>query len=513
MKKFVKMNNNNNHLSFGNLCRIIKETAVSKTFTNQADIFNAIFDCDEINDSTVNNYCIGYRSIGTEFKNTYFNYRKKYEKNKFTLIDNTLNIISILDGYIYINENNDKTLKLINENENFKKLCNSLYNLSKNDKTVALSFSERIKSYIDSNQQYEAFCEILFYIILEKKQPLYIDKIVNEAIENLLKNTNISINDLEKILRLQLMGGINYTHSLRKLAQENNPYATFTLGEMEYKGEIAGYPRYNKAFEYFDVSAKTGHPSANWAIAQMILKKEIGTASKQDLHLAWDYLQKAKDLGSIAAINTIGIFYKLGYVPNEEKNEKKAITYFEKAAQHNYAYAYNNLGMIYEKRKQFDEAFEYYLKSANLEESWACNKIGEFYRQGIGTKKDIHKAFEYYNLSCNVPIRIMCHFSKYNLAKYFYMNGNYEVKIEKDEKKAIELLEEASNYNIIEATKELIYIYAEKYVKTRNQKYKDLMNNYIEKLETSNQYNENLKKEIEEKFKKIKQINTSILDK
>ena len=42
--------------------------------------------------------------------------------------------------------------------------------------------------------------EILFYIILEKKQPLYEDNIKRLKIENLLENTLISVSELEEYL-------------------------------------------------------------------------------------------------------------------------------------------------------------------------------------------------------------------------------------------------------------------------------------------------------------------------
>ncbi len=61
--KYVKMNNNQRELSLGNFCRIVKELSLNKTFANQTEVFYAIFGVDNVSDSTINNYCIGYRSI------------------------------------------------------------------------------------------------------------------------------------------------------------------------------------------------------------------------------------------------------------------------------------------------------------------------------------------------------------------------------------------------------------------------------------------------------------------
>ena len=71
MKNYIKMNGNNYYLSFGNLCKIIKEISLNKIFSSQSEIFSIIFNDDCLSDSTINNYCIGYRSIGNNYKKTF----------------------------------------------------------------------------------------------------------------------------------------------------------------------------------------------------------------------------------------------------------------------------------------------------------------------------------------------------------------------------------------------------------------------------------------------------------
>lgn len=506
-KKYIKMNDNNNHLSIGNFCRIIKENSLNKTYAGQSEIFTTIFDIDNVNDSTINNYCIGCRSIGSDYKEIFFNFKDKYTKNKLFMLNIILNLLSLIDGYIYTEEY--KKIDFINNNDNLKIICNKLYNIAKNDTTINNAFTNKIHSYLTSSNLYECICEILFYIVLEKKQPIYIDNLVKETIENILNNTNISINDLENFLVLQFNDGTNYSYSIKKLAKSNNPYACFELGLMEYNGEIAGYPRYNKSYEYLKIASNYNHPRANYLIAKMLLKGYIGNKEKKDLDLAWDYLKSAEKLGSIAALNAIGLIYL------KENKIEQAIEYFNKASEFNYVYSYNNLGRIYENKKEYDKAFEFYLKSADLEESWACNKIGECYRLGIGTNIDMKKAFYYYNLSLDVPIKLINYWGHYNLAKYFYLNGNYDANIEKDEEKAIGLFKQASDNNIFEATLELIYYYAKKYISTRNEIYLNNLNNYILKISTHPKHNLQYKKEIEKQLLNIKnkeKINLNILN-
>lgn len=501
------MNDNNNQLSLGNFCRILKEKSLNKSFAGQSEIFCALFNLDTVNDSTINNYCIGARSIGSNYKEQYYNYKRNYHKNNLFMLDIILNLTSLLDGYIYTDEY--KNINFLNNNQNLKNLCNSLYNLAKNDTSVSSEFTKKLQKVITKNNFYACLTEIIFYIILEKKQPIYMETIVNETVENILNNTNISINDLQNFLILQFKDGTNYTYSLKQLAKDNNPYACFELGMMEYNGEINGTPRYNKSYEYFKTAASFNHPRANYLIAKMLLDKKIGTLSQKDINLAWNYLQTAANLGSIAALNAIGLFYL-----NYQSDEKTAITYFIKATQSNYVYAYNNLGKIYETKKDYQTAFSYYLKSANLEESWACNKIGEMYRLGIGTEKNLKKAYDYYNLSLEVPIKLVNHWSKYNLAKYFYLKGNYETNIEQNIPLALSLLEEAKKNNLLEANIELLYYYTNKYFQKKEEKTLTIINNLIQEIENHPNFNLTYKQQLEKTINQIKKkltINKNIL--
>ena len=77
-KKYLKLNNNDEHLSLGNLFRLIKEIAKVKTAALQTQIFCTIFEVDNINDTTVNNYCVGYRGIGNEYKQIMIYKEKRY---------------------------------------------------------------------------------------------------------------------------------------------------------------------------------------------------------------------------------------------------------------------------------------------------------------------------------------------------------------------------------------------------------------------------------------------------
>ena len=102
----------------------------------------------------------------------------------------------------------------INSNDNLKNICLKLYNISKNDSSVNNNLSNILNKLINDNNLYETIVNILFFIILEKKQPIYEENIKKNVIENLLNNTDISSLELEEYLNLKFTDGINYNFSL-----------------------------------------------------------------------------------------------------------------------------------------------------------------------------------------------------------------------------------------------------------------------------------------------------------
>ncbi len=509
-KNFIRMNNNQKELSLGNFCRIIKELAQNKSFANQTEIFYTIFDTSDVSDSTINNYCIGYRAIGSEFREMYIKKRKKYERGENVFDDIITGLMSILDAEIYPSLNHEEILNKLKNHKNILKLNLDLYNIAKNDRTVPSEFTKKIHAQMNGKDVYGTLCEFLLYIVLEKKQPVYVSETRQERIEGLLNKTNISVSELEKFLSLQMRDGINYTHSLKTLAKEENPYACYEMGMMEYEGKMTGEPRYVKAYEYFKVAAKKEHPRANWLIAQMFYQKQLGSLTDEDKRTAYEYLKAAERFGSVAALNTLGLCYLEGLVPDETKDIKKAISYFEKAIEYDYVYAYNNLGKIYENKKEYKKAFDYYLKSALKGESWASNKVAEFYRLGKGTDKNMKEAYKYYVLSTEVPLSLLDFWTYYNLAKYFYQNGNHAAGVEKDLSKAIECYKKAISGNVYPAYEQLIYIYIDKYAETKNTYYIDEINGYLKCFANNDCYDKCIGK-IKEKMQKIEKFHIEVV--
>lgn len=517
-KNFIRLNINDSYLSFGNVCRIIKEESNCKNTFLQSDLFCILFNIDSIADSTVNNYCTGFRAINTEYKNIFLGFKNEYSKNNYALIPLIIKLLSLLDNTVYSDAKIN--INFVNSNLKLFHICSKLYSISKNDSDISISFSNKLYELIEKHDLYNFIILVLFYVILEKKQPIFVEDSFSSVIEKKIYDTNISVKDIENFVDIQLNSGIWSIRGITELAKTGNPFACFELASLEYYGIISNTPRYDLAYKYYKIAAEHNHPVANWAIGYMYYNGLIGCNSKHDKYLSLKYFNRARKLRCSNAFNNLGIIIQNGEFPHIKPNTKKSIEFFNQAISLGNIYAYNNLGKIYENQKNYKKAFEYFLISANSDESWACNKVGEYYRKGISCKKDLKKAFEYYTKSSESCKFTLCNWSKYNLAKYFYATGAIDIGISKDINKAIHLLEDSST-SLIASIEELICIYYDKYITydsscnlTGISSKLDLLaklNYWINKIEIHPNYNNNIKKKTEQMLKLIKKSHSRVI--
>jgi hypothetical protein len=497
-RQYIKLNDNDEHLSLGNLFRIIKESSKNKTSAMQSELFCLLFGIDSVNDTTVNNYCVGCRSIGNDYKQIYLNKNKKYQNNANEFCSSIIGLLNVIDGDVHTGIVDD--IGFIDESVSALELARKLYNLAKNDRQVKVDFTNMLYHLLEEKKIYKCLVEELTYIVLVKKQPLYEDELKREVFENVLNDTSISSISLQEYLSLKLREGINFDYSMRKLAENGNAYANFEIGSDEYYGHVTGKPRYTEALKFLKRAAEEKHAAANYMVASIYIRGLVGNKSKEELEKGYKYLLEARELGNIAASNLLGNMYFDGIYPLE-KDLNKAIECYKGAAEANYVFAINNLGKIEENNKRIKEAYEYYLKSADLGESWACNKIGEAYRTGI-LEMDGLKAFDYYNKALECNFRTLCYYAYHNLAKYYYLNG-YDT-IAKDYNKAIEYFKIAADNNIFESAIELFYIYAKDYKAKQEQHSYDEIMHYKKMIESHPKYDKETKDEIEKKLSEIR---------
>lgn len=396
-KRYIKMNEKN-ILSLGNICNCIKEVSCGKS-AMQKEIFCVLFNTNDINNSTVNNYIIGIRAIGVLYKKVYIDLYNKYKEDKNIFCDIVINIISLLDEKIYnINENK---LDFINNNYNFNNLCIKILDICNKDNSLSEDFVNKLNNFVKYNNLYDMFVLALYHSIVINKQPIFVTDV----------NVSFNKKELEDYMKVKLYEGVSYVSSLILLSKNKNMYACAEIGSLAYDGLINGNADYNMAYKYYLIAADKGHPKACYMIANLIYKGFV----KENVNIMWKYLNKGIKLGSNAAINLKGLCYLNGVNPKNIINKNKAIEYFNEASKSGYAFAYNNLGYIYEKDNDMNKAIEYYKISADLGNSWALNKMGEYYRN----KGDMETAYLYYTMSNDAPINERCKWAKYNLEKYF----------------------------------------------------------------------------------------------
>jgi len=473
-KNFIRLNVNDNYLSFGNLCRIIKEVSDNKSLM-QSDIFEIIFDTEDVADSTVNNYCTGFRPINAKYKNQYRDLYDKYKSNNKIFLPIISNIVDLLNNNSY--SYSTKTIHLINDDSRLLRVCKRLYSISKNDSDVSNLTSNELLNCLNNNDLYTFLVLVLNYIIIEKKQPIYIEENIHNLIEKSIYDTNISMKAIQDFIQIQLNSGIWSLRSIKQLAEKGNPFACFELASMEYNGIIIGTPRYEKAYQYYMTAAKYNHPVATWAIGYLYYNGNIGTKSKRDLLLALKYFNKARKLKCSNAFNSLGLIYLNGTIPHIKANKSKAMKLFNEAISMGNIYAYNNLGYVYEKDKNYEKAIECYNISAKNGDSWANNQLGEFYRKGKFVKKDLRKAFDYFEKASDSTQFTLCPWANYNLAKYFYMPGCLDIGVKRDLVKSVELLKLIEN-KLPEAIVELKNAYLCLNKENHNEYYLDMFNHY-----------------------------------
>lgn len=404
-KNYLKMNNNN-CISLGNVINVIKKISNNNS-AMQTEIFCSIFGVNDINATTVNNYCIGIRAIGLEYKNIFEN---SYNNNQ--LLSNILSIISILDNKIY--SINDESLDLINNNTKLSMVIDELIKIAEIDEHI-----ENIDIFKKDNN-YDSIKEILYYAILVNKQPIYTQDI----------NIKFDKYELNEYMKVKLYWGESYISSLLELSSKNNVYACAELGSLEFDGEVSGKVDFNNAYNYYLKAANKNHPKACWMIANLILTNRVN----YDFEVMWTYLNKSIKLGSAAGYNTLGLCYLRGITKDKKVNKEKAKYNFKIASELGYAFAFNNLGKMYEDENDIEEAIKYYKISADMNNSWALNKMGEYYRKN----DDLKRAYIYYSKAIECPIKERNKYAYYNLAKYYYEQGYEPLNIEKNEKLANE---------------------------------------------------------------------------
>ncbi len=401
------MNGNNYYLSLGNIIDLIKKVS-NNTCASQTEIFCILFNINDINVTTINNYCIGIRAIGLEYRDYFEKMYIKYNDDNNVFIDMVSSLLNILNNNI-----NKYTFEDINNDNKLDSLIKELLIIAKKDNNI----NEQFINNIEDMSNYDSLVNFLYYAICKNKQPIYKQDI----------NIEIDKKELEEYLKIKLYFGQSYYSSLIALAKNGNSYAQSDVGSLYFDGLINGYPEYGKSFEFYMSAAKKSHPKACWMVANLMIKNKV----KYDFNIMWEYLNKSISLGSAAGYNTLGLCYLAGKTPDNKISIDKAIKNFKISSEMGYSFAFNNLGKIYEKENKMEEAIKYYKISADMDDSWALNKVGEYYRKN----NNLEYAYMYYKRAIECPFVQRNPYAYFNLATYYYKTGFGALNIKKSKVK------------------------------------------------------------------------------
>lgn len=143
---------------------------------------------------------------------------------------------------------------------------------------------------------------------------------------------------------------------------------------------------------------------------------------------------------------------------SESKNEESCAELFhklQKCAISGDKRCQNVLGIWYEKgigtEQDYNRALEWYKKSAEQEYAIAYGNLGDLYYYGDGVGEDIQKAVEYYTIGANLNSPVCM----YNLA-YCYYSGE---GIKKDQRKAFSLYKKSAEAGYCPSQEEMGKIY------------------------------------------------------
>ena len=232
-----------------------------------------------------------------------------------------------------------------------------------------------------------------------------------------LKQVDITENEASSLVDLMLNKGLSGKmgrHSLLSMALNGNVCAMFEIGELYYYGYITENetPNYRMAYEWYRKAAQKRHPAALWTMGYMEIRgiyNPDGENRDTNYMRAYMYLKEAEQLGSPAAMTSIGQLWEEGHIPTEDYNTSGsfcpanmdiAMEQYKKADALGYHYATNRLAKIAEEKGDYQLAFNLYYRVGHMiADGYTYNKLGLLYENGLGCKRDIEKACQYYIMS------------------------------------------------------------------------------------------------------------------
>ena len=197
------------------------------------------------------------------------------------------------------------------------------------------------------------------------------------------------------------------------------------------KDSFASIYFYEIDFSLLKEPVSSGSQADAAALFQLGIQYEAGDGVQQDYRKAFDYYQKAADLGNSDAMLSIGVLYANG--TGVVKNLKEAAKWFKAAAELGNVYAQYYLGRMYRFGEGIDqdqkEAAKWFKAAAEQGSCSAQFSLGYMYQTGQGVPKNPAEAIRWYTAAAEQGDV----YSQYNLAR-LYDDGK---DIPRDRQKAL----------------------------------------------------------------------------
>ncbi len=120
---------------------------------------------------------------------------------------------------------------------------------------------------------------------------------------------------------------------------------------------------------------------------------------KGDYDSAFEYFTKAAELGDLEAHNRLGYMYEMER--GAEKDEKKAVHHFEKAAIGGHPYARHNLAVIEGRNGNTERSVQHFIIAANLGDEDSMKELWRQYSEGNISKEDLDATLRTHHAAVN----------------------------------------------------------------------------------------------------------------
>ena len=221
------------------------------------------------------------------------------------------------------------------------------------------------------------------------------DKAIDLRKEYIQKTSANPLYAYRMLAAIEEEGGANELYAslfqkILSLANEDNTEAIRDISNYYYSGDGEISQDFISSFEWLLKAAELGDPIAQNDLA-ILYQDGIGT--EKDINKAVEWFTKAVEQNfAIAEYNLANLLC----ADNEEleKDPDTAVKLLKSAADKNYVPAQNRLGLLLQDQGNYEEAFGWFEKAASAKNVYAIYNLAVCYISGDGVEQNAETAYE-----------------------------------------------------------------------------------------------------------------------